>query len=997
MNEIRKHRKANAMISFCACIAMLLTFTLAPLAQVYAASDADVKTGAGEQTAAAAAASGDSLTAAKGVYYFEPHEIPDIDLTDAYVYDDALLKGDSLAYNKSLATMSFELAVTSMSSQRDDYPNKSRNLRAYLEDNGFTDFEANQYYKEKMTTDTMGVACAHKKIVDNGKEYTLLVIAPRSAGYEAEWGGNFVINESADDTGDHAGFKNGKNIVLDHAKQYIKKYGISGDLKVWTAGYSRGAGVTNQVGAALINRPKEVLGDSIDLTPDNLYCYTFGTPKAASAIAGTEGDAADSKFAYIHNNWEPYDIVTVAPPAEFGFTRYGTNTQYASEKNKERMLRLLSELNEVVYGLYTNGGDPDGFTPKTIDMQALIGNREFKIADDPKSYMSKSQIDYMAMMEESINIAVSGDPEMKGRSGYYSGHYQQAMKDFCGYYFSHPSDGDLIVDGIKESRLGVPLVAFMYISYMTERYSDQTFDDETVEQVNLAIAQLEQVISEMKAAGEEIPAGLEANLEYMKNYIKKAQKWGAATEATRLVTAILYSAVIGQGLTKAGLPQEDPELYKRIISADEASAMSRLLTYLMLYDNRQTDKVISFTTVTQQMKHLATFMGNASSFMRPHNNEIILSWLKTNDANYDDYADVTEAQQAGYRRVFITDKGEGSLTAKLKDESGKTVAKIEDGQLVSRKDKWIGITASDQGDWLRLPIDKAYRVEIVSDKDTKLDLKASEYKIYDAQVVRDVTKDSRYNWSGIDLRQGDLIAMVVPKLEAAADGGYSLPSAADYYIEVSEAPADWGKDDDPADDETAASKQVLAIKGIAGGKTKVKFTWNKVKDAERCVIYMAKFNTAKKKYTLKKVKTVRAGKLSWTKSGLKKNTGYRFYAVAQKKVDGKYKTIAKSKTSYVVTGNQSGRYTNPKSLKLSKTKLSLTPGKSTAIKGTVKKAKSGKKLMTNRAAKLRFVSTNTAVAKVDSKGKVTAVKQGTCKIYVQTINGIWKTVSITVS
>ena len=40
--------------------------------------------------------------------------------------------------------------------------------------------------------------------------------------------------------------------------------------------------------------------------------------------------------------------------------------------------------------------------------------------------------------------------------------------------------------------------------------------------------------------------------------------------------------------------------------------------------------------------------------------------------------------------------------------------------------------------------------------------------------------------------------------------------------------------------------------------------------------------------------------------------------------------------------------------------------------------------------------TNDRVAKVNDNGKITAVHKGTCTIYVQTINGIWKTCKVTV-
>ena len=193
-----------------------------------------------------------------------------------------------------------------------------------------------------------------------------------------------------------------------------------------------------------------------------------------------------------------------------------------------------------------------------------------------------------------------------------------------------------------------------------------------------------------------------------------------------------------------------------------------------------------------------------------------------------------------------------------------------------------------------------------------------------------------------------------------------------------------------------STKPVLVAKAIASGKTAGKISWNKVKSAERYVIYLSSCNHKGKKHTMKKVKTVGGKTYKWTKKMLKKNWSYKFYVVAQQKSGGKYKSIAKSRVGHFFTGNMRGKYTNPKSLKLTKSKLTLKKGKSQAIKGTVSKVKKNKKLATNHAAKLRFTSSNPSVAKVNSKGKVTAKAKGTATIYVQTINGIWKTCKVTV-
>ena len=935
----------------------------------------------------ASAAFEEGNTAAKGVYWFDPHELG-MDLTDTFIYDDELLKGDSLEYNQQLATMSFELAITSISSEREPkteegYAGKSRNLKAYLEDNGFIDFETNQYYKEKMTTRSMGAACAHKQITDGGKVYTLIAIVPRSAGYESEWGGNFMINdpENAADDSDHWGFKHGMEIVLDFAKQYIEDHGITGDIKVWTAGYSRGAGVSNEVGAALIAEPENYLGGNVSLTPDNLYCYTFGTPKTASTVNPDFGDSSDSKFNYIHNTWEAYDIVTVAPPAGFGFSRYGTNTRYdhrdgedaeSHAQRKERMLKMLKETNSQVYDIYMNGGDPDGFSPKILNIEALIGNGKFEIENDNESYLPSNQAEFMAMMEESLMTAV------KTRAEYSEGFYQQALEDFCGYFFSHTEKLNELIGGIQGSSFVMPMAASLYVSYMLEQYSNQTFDQATIDEMEKELNALDSVIKQLINDDIEVPEEIQAAysdlMAEFEGITADVTKWDVIVNASQELSAALFSEVIGEGLTKAGLPDENQELFDRITGVDESKALSRSLAYLLLYDKLQTDQKISFTTVTQQIKHMATFIGNAKSYMRPHNNEIVLSWLRTLDSNYDDYTKENDAQKAGYRRCYISQPEGVDVTGKVLDDAGNTVAIFKNSSITSRTDKWIGITTSDNGNWLRLPVDKSYSIEINVSSDTILGLKTAEWSVYDGKEVRTVTNDEKYDWSKLSVKSDETVSWVI----SAVDADYSLPSQASYYIE-----------------KTAPAVTPLMAKAVSKGKQAAKISWNKISGAQRYVVYLANNNTSKKTYKLKKVKTLSAAKTNWIVKKLSKNTAYKFKVVAQKKVNGKYKNIKVSKISYFITGNSSGKFTNPKSMSLSKSSVSLRTGKSVKITGKVTRCVAGKKFLTN-ASKLRFVSNRPSVAKVNSKGKITAVAKGTCKIYVQSVNGIWNTVKVTV-
>lgn len=188
-------------------------------------------------------------------------------------------------------------------------------------------------------------------------------------------------------------------------------------------------------------------------------------------------------------------------------------------------------------------------------------------------------------------------------------------------------------------------------------------------------------------------------------------------------------------------------------------------------------------------------------------------------------------------------------------------------------------------------------------------------------------------------------------------------------------------------------KPVLILKAVAKGSNKVNLTWTKVKGADRYSIYMTKCGTD----TYKKVKTINGKKTKWTKTRLKKNKAYKFYVVAEKKVNGKFVRIRKSPAAHVVTGNQRGKNTNPKKLTVKKAKVTVKAGKKASIKASVTKVRKGKKLLSSKhCKKYRYISSDPSIVSVNASGKIKGKKAGTCKVYVFTINGIWKIVNVTV-
>ncbi len=189
-------------------------------------------------------------------------------------------------------------------------------------------------------------------------------------------------------------------------------------------------------------------------------------------------------------------------------------------------------------------------------------------------------------------------------------------------------------------------------------------------------------------------------------------------------------------------------------------------------------------------------------------------------------------------------------------------------------------------------------------------------------------------------------------------------------------------------------KTILTAKASASGK-KVTLSWNRVRDADRYVVYFSRCNGGGRKYKTQQIKAVKANKLKYTVKGLVRGRCYKFWIAAQKKTDGRYKTVVKSTLNHFIAGNESRKLTVPRTLKLNRNTVRLKVKESFRLKGTVMLYNSKKELMPH-APKLRFCSSDTSVATVSTRGKIKAKGKGTCTIYVQTVNGISKKCRVTV-
>ena len=176
--------------------------------------------------------------------------------------------------------------------------------------------------------------------------------------------------------------------------------------------------------------------------------------------------------------------------------------------------------------------------------------------------------------------------------------------------------------------------------------------------------------------------------------------------------------------------------------------------------------------------------------------------------------------------------------------------------------------------------------------------------------------------------------------------------------------------------------------GVTSKEKSVTLRWNTVKDADGYMIYGVECGN-NSKYRL--LRTVRGNVNSWTHTGLKKATYYKYSVVAYRNINKKKVTIAKTYSMHIATTGKKHAYA--RNLQVNRTNVVLNRGKRTALRTKVIYS-SGK--IQNHIAAVRFSSSNSRVATVDSRGIISARNKGTCIIYCYAPNGVRKKVRITV-
>ena len=248
-------------------------------------------------------------------------------------YGDSYFASSPTIYNPHLSTLSLAMSAASFPPYDDEvgitpawYAEQPLLLGRFFEDLGFSDYEYNEDYAVPTRFDTIGLGAARKTIRVDSDNYTLIACCPRSGQYGAEWGNNFFLGSGDESDSMHEGWYNAAKKEIAFIQDYARAHSISGKVKLWLSGFSRGGAVANLTAALLDNmldKGEAIFENTVTFSKEDLYAYTFEAPQGAHIDVKQAKKPKDAIYDNIFNIINPNDAVAKVAMSAFGFTRFG--------------------------------------------------------------------------------------------------------------------------------------------------------------------------------------------------------------------------------------------------------------------------------------------------------------------------------------------------------------------------------------------------------------------------------------------------------------------------------------------------------------------------------------------------------------------------------------------------------------------------------------------------------------------------------------------------
>ena len=258
------------------------------------------------------------------------------------VYDDGYFTKNSSLQQIGLARLS--MLASAAAYDCENTLSTLNDCNDLLEKCGFSyrRFEANATI---LSNDRVSFTVGIRKDRTNGCTLVAVILAGTTS--DSEWISNLNLGSGSG----HAGFEAAEADVYKKLSAYLREQGVSGKVRFWITGHSRGAAV----GSLLTKR----LNSMDQYGKANVYTYTFASPAVSE-------HASEAGYENIFNYINPDDIVTDVPPASWGYRRCGrdivlppsaegpmraafkmkTGTEYTpmSPEDKQLLIDLLSSV-----------------------------------------------------------------------------------------------------------------------------------------------------------------------------------------------------------------------------------------------------------------------------------------------------------------------------------------------------------------------------------------------------------------------------------------------------------------------------------------------------------------------------------------------------------------------------------------------------------------------------------------------------------------------------
>ena len=611
-----------------------------------------------------------------GQYYYNISHGVDGKTPDDFVFDEECFRESSFKVCPHIALLTSQIAKASTpcrgeSGYNEDFSHASKFIEGLMSAMGFQNVAVNKYYNMSGLENSIGVAIGSRDLKVLDKDYTLIVLAPRSDGYNQEWCGNFMVGD-----GDiHQGFKEIRDEALRFLKKYINDNKINGNIKIWIAGHSRGGAVGNMVGGFLAGGGAEYLGSNVSLSPEDIYCNTTGTPSSIKdgtskaeelSVSGprggiyendTEGepflycgtgnlDLTDPVYQGIRCYSEGYDVISFFPPKKWGFKYYGricpvngsgdTYGEAGKQVQEEDIIPYIERLSSVAYNTYIENRKGD-FQWMTLDLSKM----KMVNTTGPEGVTMED------FLERRISGLIANIPTNKD---YVKGGYQDAMIALVG------SVG-MLEDMFRIDGIGLELTDPDNISLIVRLFSAYMDERKTAE----------------KAAGGG-PGGVDPTIvnEPVNEALRK--KLNSVFVPASWKARTIYGKTFFEHLSKH---IEDLNNY--------SNQIRQIVTYTLFYTEGEKYSQAS------ALRSAMTLINNLTIYTIPHYCEIYLAWAKlvnkscsfehhTGQAEYDEEQEKREREHEKenrkQQRFTVTVKG-GTVTQARVKKKAVTAAEIK--------------------------------------------------------------------------------------------------------------------------------------------------------------------------------------------------------------------------------------------------------------------------------------------------------------------------------